>query len=98
MSEEYSALRQPLETVCIEVPKVYDFCFETDRRENICTPLGEFYPSEGASVVCKIISTSCNEVGRSEPDASGRANVTFAVTVNYKLKVLSATGQVERRF
>mgnify|MGYP001176429069 CR=1 len=98
MSEDFSTLSKKLETVCIEVPKVYDFCFQTDRRENICTPLGDFTPSDGASVQCKIISTSCSEVDRGEPDASGRANVTFAVTVNYKLKVVSATGQVERRF
>lgn len=84
----------PFETVCIEVPKVYDFCFEADRRENICTPLGTCCPPEGATVNCIIDSTSCTEVGRTEPDETGRANVTFAVSVVYTLQVLNASGEV----
>lgn len=94
MSEDFTDLRQPTETVCIEVPKVYDFCFEADRRENICTPLGRCCPPEGASVNCIINSATCSEVSRTTPDDTGRANVTFAVTVNYTLQVLSPSGDI----
>lgn len=88
----------PFETVCIEVPKVYDFCFEADTRENVCTPLGTCEPTEGATVRCTINSATCNEVSRTAPDATGRANVTFAFVINYTLEVVSATGMVECRF
>lgn len=99
MSEQFTTLlQQPTETVCIEVPKVYDFCFEADRRENICTPLDACCPTEGATVNCTIVSTTCNEVSRTAPDATGRANVTFAVMVTYNLEVVSPTGEIECRF
>ncbi|TEB14427.1 hypothetical protein Psfp_02930 [Pelotomaculum sp. FP] len=99
MSEELNLLlQQPTETVCIEVPKVYDFCFEADRRENICTPLGTCMPSEGATVNCIITSATCTEVSRTTPDATGRANVTFAIVVTYTLEVLCPNGEVDCRF
>lgn len=90
MGEEFAIL--PLaatETVCIEVPKVYDFCFEADHRENVCTPLGICRPPAGATVNCTITSATCTEVSRTTPDTTGRANVTFAVTVVYTLKVVA---------
>ncbi|MDD4239211.1 MAG: hypothetical protein PHT62_11765 [Desulfotomaculaceae bacterium] len=100
MSEEFdnSLLQQPTETVCIEVPKVYDFCFEADRRENVCTPLNGFVPPEGATVNCIINSAVCTEVSRTAPDATGRANVTFAITVNYTLQILDASGMLVCEF
>ncbi|TEB15718.1 hypothetical protein Psfp_01949 [Pelotomaculum sp. FP] len=88
----------PFETVCIEVPKVYDFCFQAERRENVCTPLGQCCPPEGATVNCIINSAVCSEVGRSTPDKTGRANVTFAVTVTYTLQVLDAGGMIVCEF
>lgn len=94
---EMESLRQ-FETICIEVPKVYDFCFQAERRENICTPLGTFMPPAGATVRCTIKNTSCNEVSRSVPNAAGRSNVTFAVVVCYKLEVLNAEGDVIQTF
>jgi hypothetical protein len=98
MSNQLTNLSQATHTVCIEVPKVYDFCFESDRRENICTPLGTCNPSEGATVSCTINSATCTEVSRTTPDSTGRANVTFAVTVCYTLEVFSATGVRECTF
>lgn len=94
---EMESLRQ-LETICIEVPKVYDFCFQAERRENICTPLCDFRPPLGATIKCTIKNAACNEVSRSEPNASGRSNVTFAVVVTYKLEVLNAEGEVVETF
>lgn len=94
---EAESLRQ-LETICIEVPKVYDFCFQAERRENICTPLGTLMPPAGSTVRCVIKNVTCSEVSRSEPNAQGRANVTFAVVVNYKLEVLNPAGEVIQKF
>ncbi|MCL6559830.1 MAG: hypothetical protein K6U74_13750, partial [Firmicutes bacterium] len=84
-----------LETVCIEVPKVYDFCFQAERRENICTPIpASCIPPTGATVRCTVTATTCDEVGRTTPNPQGRANVTLAVTVTYTLEVLDADGNV----
>ena len=82
------------ETVCIEVPKVYDFCFQAEHRDNVCTPLGTCVPTEGSTVTCAITSVVCTEVGRTAPDETGRANVTIAVTVTYNLAVF-APGVIE---
>lgn len=87
-----------IERVCIEVPKVYDFCFQSERRENVCTPLDECCPPEGATVNCTIKETSCFEVSRTEPNEKGRSNVTFAITVVYTLKVLDTAGNVVCKF
>lgn len=87
---------KPFETICIEVPKVYDFCFQAERRENICTPLNTLVPPPGATVRCVIKNATCSEVSRSEPNEQGRANVTFAVVVNYKLDIVNgANAEVE---
>lgn len=91
MDQEALRLRQPLETVCIEVPKVYDFCFQTERRENICTTID---PPPTNTVNCIITATTCTEVSRTAPNPQGRSNVTFAVTVTYTLEVLDSTGAV----
>ncbi|NLJ76257.1 MAG: hypothetical protein GX325_03230 [Peptococcaceae bacterium] len=93
--------KQQLQTICIEVPKVYDFCFQAERRENICTPLNvphEFEAPPEATVRCRIKNACCNEVSRSKPDASGRSNVTFAIVVDYMLKVVDGEGHVIKRF
>ncbi|MHB8986035.1 MAG: hypothetical protein ACYC38_08850 [Eubacteriales bacterium] len=84
---DLESVKRELEVVCIEVLKVYDFCFQTEHRDNVCTPLGTCKPSSGATVTCTIHSVTCSEVGRSEPDQSGRSNVTLAVTVIYNLEV-----------
>ncbi len=89
---EAECLRQ-FETICIEVPKVYDFCYQAERRENICTFLGDHIPPPGATVSCSIKNACCHEVSRSAPDETGRSNVTFAVVVNYKLTIFNAEGE-----
>ncbi|MDF9407642.1 hypothetical protein L7E55_04590 [Pelotomaculum isophthalicicum JI] len=82
------------ETVCIEVPKVYDFCFQAERRENVCFDLPEDCEG-GVSAECKITNVSCNEVlPRSEPDERGRANVVVAIQVTLKIKIRDACGDV----
>ncbi|MCL6560184.1 MAG: hypothetical protein K6U74_15600 [Firmicutes bacterium] len=88
-------MQQPTDIVCIEVPKVYDFCFQAERRENICTPIRKPCPiPPDATVRCTITATTCEEVARSTPTPDGRANVTLAITVTYTLEVLDNTGRV----
>jgi len=96
MSEETMSLPR-FETVCIEVPKVYDFCFQAERRDNVCTPIVDLAsrcPQPAVSVNCVITDTTCEEVSRSTPTPGGRANVTFAVTVTYNVEILNAEGEV----
>ncbi|MEG3070649.1 MAG: hypothetical protein RQM92_07365 [Candidatus Syntrophopropionicum ammoniitolerans] len=50
------------------------------------------------TVKCRIKNACCNEVSRSKPDASGRSNVTFAIVVDYMLRVVDGEGHVIKRF
>jgi len=82
------------ETVCIEVPKVYDFCFQAERRENVCFDLPPKCAG-GVSAECTITNVKCDEVlPRSEPDARGRANVVIAVQVTLDIKIKDASDKV----
>ncbi|WP_051273761.1 hypothetical protein [Desulfotruncus alcoholivorax] len=74
------------DVVCIETYKVYDFCYQSLHLENNCfTPSST--PPPGSVIDCMIVHTDCEEVGRTEPDEHGRANVTFAITVKIKIKI-----------
>ncbi len=87
-------MKHKTEVVCIETFKVYDFCFQSERRENNCFDLGGTEVPAGSQIKCKILDTCCEEIDRSEPDDQGRANVTFAVTVEAKVKVIGPQGAV----
>ncbi|MEW6573548.1 MAG: hypothetical protein AB1374_07950 [Bacillota bacterium] len=82
------------EVVCIETFKVYDFCFQAERRENNCFNVGALEIPQGATIRCKIKDVQCEEISRTTPDEQGRSNVTFAITVTAKVKVLDANGNV----
>lgn len=82
------------ETVCIEVPKVYDFCFQAERRENVCFDLPDGREG-GVTAECTIKNVSSNEVlPRSEPNDQGRANVVIAVQMTLDIKIKDACGRV----
>lgn len=83
-----------LEVVCIETFKVYDFCFQSERRENNCFPIGTISVPPGSTIACKIKETNCEEIERSEPDDQGRANVTFSVTVRARVRITTPEGNV----
>src|SRR5690606_13550248 len=76
--------------VCIETVKVYDFCFQTDRRENVCFPIPAAFqrilPSD--LVTCEIVQVTCQEVSREEdPNNPGFADVTLLVTVTMQFTI-----------
>ncbi len=90
-----------MEVVCIETFKVYDFCFQSERRENNCFPLEDFRvnastcpiePDEIVSSTCEITNASCSEMARSEPDEDGRAQVTLGITINATATIADAEG------
>ena len=89
-------------TECIEVPKVYDFCFQRERRESVCFNLRPgCQPPVGSTVRCTVLfgpptdpCTFCREVSRTEPDSRGFSNVTVAVQVTARIEVLDPKGKV----
>lgn len=89
-------------TECIEVPKVYDFCFQRERRESVCFNLCPgCRPPVGSTVRCTILFgpptnplTFCREVSRTQPDKRGFSNVTVAVQVTARIEILDPQGKV----
>lgn len=72
----------PTEIVCIETTKVYDFCFQVERRDNVCFALPECcHPAAGATVYCTINTVTCTEVSRTPLTIPGFFNVTVLLTV-----------------
>ncbi|HIE13016.1 MAG TPA: hypothetical protein EYP63_06285 [Desulfotomaculum sp.] len=82
------------EIICIETFKVYDFCYQAERRENNCFDLCDVTVPRGSTIECQIKSVKCEEIARTAPDAQGRANVTFAITVDAKVTITDPDGNV----
>ncbi|MBX6377290.1 MAG: hypothetical protein IRY95_01970 [Clostridia bacterium] len=87
----------PTEIVCIEVEKVYDFCFQTESRD-VCdlvdagltptpTPLPVIDFTQPVTITCSVTSFSCSELARTPVAGAnpGIQSVTlricFAVTM-----------------
>lgn len=79
------------EVVCIETLKVYDFCFQRERRDNACFDLGQVQVPEGAVITCEVKSATCKEISRTPPDAEGRSAVSFAFIVTIRVKITKDT-------
>ncbi len=79
----------PTEIVCIETTKVYDFCFQVERRDNVCFALPESCnPDPGATVVCTVTNVTCTEVPPRVPlTTPGFFNVTLLITVSANIKI-----------
>ena len=80
---------KPTEIVCIETEKVYDFCFQVERKENVCFSLPEYcHPNSDDHVWCMIKKVECEEISR-EPLSTpgGFFNVTFLITVGVKFRI-----------
>jgi len=93
MSDDVSVQQlNQMEVVCIETFKVYDFCFQTERRENNCFNLDTITVPPGSTITCAILNTECEEVDRSEPNKEGRANVSFAITVQARVVITGPEG------
>lgn len=83
-----------LEVVCIETFKVYDFCFQAERRENNCFDLGTVTVPPGSTINCQICEVECEEIDRTPPNEQGRSNVTFAITVRANVTITDPAGTV----
>ena len=90
-----------MEIVCIETFKVYDFCFQSERRENNCFPLAGFRsdyasckiePDEIVSSRSAITGASCPLIWRSKPDEDGRAQVTLGITITATATITDEAG------
>ena len=98
MSDNFSVEWAKHEVVCIETFKVYDFCFQADSREQ-CFSVPEncecFPFPPGSTAKCEIEGTpTCIEISRTDPDETGRANVTFAVSATIKITIVGPDGEV----
>lgn len=81
---------EPTEIACIETLKVYDFCFQSERRENVCFKLPHACPvcHSTDKVACEIVGVECREVSRTpDPENPGFADVTLLVTVTLKFQI-----------
>lgn len=81
----------PTEIVCIETTKVYDFCFQVERRDNVCFALPEScHPAAGATISCAITSIDCHEISRAPlTTGGGFYNVTFLLTVTATINIFN---------
>ncbi len=84
---------------CIQVNKLYDFCFQTITRDNICFDLpascGEVPP--GSTAVGTVTSVTCTTssivpILNSSGQPTGFANVTLLVTVTESITVTGPDG------
>ena len=78
------------EIVCIETTKVYDFCFQVERRENVCFNLPEScHPDPGATAACEITNVNCTEVNRVPLTTPGFFNVTLLISVTANICIIN---------
>jgi len=95
MSLEVQHKKDSLEVVCIEVKKVYDFCYKPQEKEiTISIPAHDGHPPEpvGTTVKsCEVIASACQEIARQKrPD--GLFNVTILLTVTIAITLLHPDG------
>jgi len=99
--DPYEGCPPPTEIVCIEVPKVYDFCFQSERKENVCFDIPcECMPPIPAdvSIECSITSANCFEVAREATGVDGFFNITLRVNVEGTITIRNADGSVRCTF
>lgn len=77
---------------CIQVPKVYDFCFLAESFSNVCASLDNCAIETGATVSCSIVGSTCTFVSSTQIGTSDFFNVTFAITVMDKVTVTAPNG------
>lgn len=85
----------PTEIDCIEVTKVYDFCFLTETRDGLCFAIPSAcgtVPS-GSTVTGTVTSVACSTQSISAISGSGGfADVTLLVTVMLSFTITSPSG------
>ncbi len=89
----------PIVVDCIEVTKVYDFCFSTVTRDNLCFPIPATCGVLPAGTTCtvSVTSVSCSTVSstpilNASGVPTGFANVTLLITVELSISLISPSG------
>jgi len=86
---------QPTETVCIEVVKVYDSCFQCECIENLTIPTDPVFPPP-ATIVSATATLVCFDCVFGEdlniPGLPGRRRVTFTWQVLVTIEYVDAGG------
>ncbi|MBX5477309.1 MAG: hypothetical protein IRZ18_09345 [Clostridia bacterium] len=87
------------EIVCIETRKVYDFCFQTDRLNNLIIPLPDNCPPGGISADVLTGEATCQVTAFQPVDGtSGLANVSLIVIIPAIVQVVNAQGTILCQF
>ena len=93
--------------ICIEVPQVLDFCFQTEQFD-VCLPLDVFKkmspdlsdPStcpikhcdaHGCTASCTLTQVQCHETQRTPSTTAGFFNVTFLVSLTQEITLTCTT-------
>ena len=86
--------------ICIEVPQVLDFCFQTESQD-VCLPLAAFtlvvptlLTCTGHTASCTLTSISCTEVSRTATTTAGFFDVTFLVSYSLTINIVNSAGVV----
>ncbi len=87
----------PTEIDCIEVTKVFDFCFQTETLSNECFPIpascGTVPP--GSTVSSKVTSVTCTTMSVTPiPNSGGFANVSLLIVATESITLTSPSGTV----
>lgn len=85
----------PVEVVCIETTKVYDFCFSTQTQDMVTIPIPATcgVPPVGSTVTATVSGVDCTVISITPIAGSGGfANVALLVEVTLALTLLSPTG------
>lgn len=81
----------PTEVDCIEVSKVYDYCFQQDLLENVCATISVECPAVSASCV---VSATCI-VGATTPGSTtGFINASFGIVVSVTFTLFQSSGEI----
>jgi len=87
--------------ICIEVPQVLDFCFQTESQD-VCLPLAAFTfvkddpprTCRDRTAACTLTSISCTEVSRTASTTAGFFDVTFLVSYSLTINILNLSGVI----
>ena len=90
----------PTEIDCIQVNKVYDFCFEADTNTNVCTPIphscgtlptGTVASGAVSGVSCTVVGTTPILSSTGQPTGFADVTLLVTVTITYTLTAAGVT-------
>ena len=85
----------PVEIVCIETTKVYDFCFATQTQDMVCIPIPAACgtPPAGTTVTATVSAVDCTVMSITPiPGSGGFANVMLLVQVMLSITLVRPNG------